>query len=101
MTIVLDSSTLAARNGLQPMLSGEKLAFKARRGFHRIGERPFECRVQKGQIEVTSRIVWAFEKFGRATHVRWPRAERLARELESARTTRGVPTADYAPSNRK
>ena len=38
--------------------------------------------VQKGQIDVSARIIWALEKFGWATHVRWPKPERLARKLK-------------------
>jgi stearoyl-CoA desaturase (delta-9 desaturase) len=33
--------------------------------------------VLRGQIDSTARIIWAFEKFGWATDVRWPRVERL------------------------
>ncbi|MFL6142320.1 MAG: acyl-CoA desaturase [Labedaea sp.] len=40
--------------------------------------------VQRGQIDVSARIIWAFEKFGWATQVRWPRADRLARKLKAA-----------------
>jgi stearoyl-CoA desaturase (delta-9 desaturase) len=43
--------------------------------------------VQKGQVDISARIIWTFEKLGWATDVRWPRPERLARKL--------------APSNRK
>ncbi|TDQ54867.1 acyl-CoA desaturase [Actinorugispora endophytica] len=34
--------------------------------------------VLKGQIDISARVIWAFEKFGWATKVRWPNAERLA-----------------------
>ena len=33
--------------------------------------------VQKGQIDISARIIWAFEKLGWATHVRWPKPERF------------------------
>ncbi|GAB3207498.1 acyl-CoA desaturase [Marinactinospora thermotolerans] len=34
--------------------------------------------VLKGQIDISARVIWAFEKLGWATKVRWPNAERLA-----------------------
>ena len=34
--------------------------------------------VDKGQIDSSARIIWAFEKLGWVHDVRWPRAERLA-----------------------
>jgi stearoyl-CoA desaturase (delta-9 desaturase) len=34
--------------------------------------------VLKGQIDISARVIWAFEKFGWATKVRWPNRERLA-----------------------
>ena len=34
--------------------------------------------VLKGQVDISARIIWAFEKLGWATKVRWPNAERLA-----------------------
>jgi stearoyl-CoA desaturase (delta-9 desaturase) len=38
--------------------------------------------VEKGQIDSTARVIWAFEKLGWATDVRWPVAKRLdARRL--------------------
>jgi stearoyl-CoA desaturase (delta-9 desaturase) len=57
--------------------------------------------VQKGQIDISARIIWAFEKLGWATHVRWPKPERLARKLKSTHTANGGPTTGRAPSNRK
>jgi stearoyl-CoA desaturase (delta-9 desaturase) len=33
--------------------------------------------VLRGQIDSTARIIWGFEKFGWATDVRWPKAERV------------------------
>jgi stearoyl-CoA desaturase (Delta-9 desaturase) len=53
--------------------------------------------VQRGQIDISARVIWAFEKLGWATHVRWPRPERLARKLRSTPTTGSGPTR----SNRK
>ncbi|HEV7646911.1 MAG TPA: acyl-CoA desaturase [Actinophytocola sp.] len=34
--------------------------------------------VLRGQIDISARLIWIFEKFGWATQVRWPRPERLA-----------------------
>ncbi|WP_017613704.1 acyl-CoA desaturase [Nocardiopsis salina] len=34
--------------------------------------------VLKGQIDISARLIWIFEKFGWATKVRWPNKERLA-----------------------
>ncbi|MCW2900434.1 MAG: Stearoyl-CoA 9-desaturase [Streptosporangiaceae bacterium] len=34
--------------------------------------------VLKGQVDISARAIWAFEKLGWATDVRWPKAERLA-----------------------
>ncbi|WP_046468963.1 acyl-CoA desaturase [Allosalinactinospora lopnorensis] len=34
--------------------------------------------VLKGQIDITARVIWMFEKLGWASKVRWPNAERLA-----------------------
>jgi stearoyl-CoA desaturase (delta-9 desaturase) len=34
--------------------------------------------VLRGQVDVSARVIWAFERLGWATDVRWPRAERLA-----------------------
>ncbi|WP_086849567.1 acyl-CoA desaturase [Amycolatopsis kentuckyensis] len=34
--------------------------------------------VLRGQVDVSARVIWAFERFGWATNVRWPRVERLA-----------------------
>ncbi len=33
--------------------------------------------VQRGQIDISARVIWAFEKLGWATAVRWPTARRL------------------------
>lgn len=35
--------------------------------------------VQKGQIDVSARLIWIFERFGWAWDVRWPTPERLAK----------------------
>ena len=35
--------------------------------------------VQRGQIDISARIIWAFEKLGWASNVRWPSRTRLAR----------------------
>jgi stearoyl-CoA desaturase (delta-9 desaturase) len=34
--------------------------------------------VLKGQVDISARIIWAFEKLGWASNVRWPDTERLA-----------------------
>ncbi|MGN6607420.1 MAG: acyl-CoA desaturase [Jatrophihabitans sp.] len=33
--------------------------------------------VLRGQLDISARIIWAFEKLGWATDVRWPKADRL------------------------
>ncbi|OLR92897.1 acyl-CoA desaturase [Actinokineospora bangkokensis] len=35
--------------------------------------------VRRGQVDISARVIWAFEKLGWATKVRWPVPERLAR----------------------
>ncbi len=35
--------------------------------------------VLRGQLDPSARVIWAFERLGWATDVRWPRAERLAK----------------------
>ncbi|WP_031468200.1 acyl-CoA desaturase [Sciscionella sediminilitoris] len=35
--------------------------------------------VQRGQIDISARLIWFFEKFGWAKNVRWPTSNRLAR----------------------
>ncbi|WP_189224347.1 acyl-CoA desaturase [Saccharothrix coeruleofusca] len=35
--------------------------------------------VKRGQIDISARMIWAFEKFGWATNVRWPNQQRLTR----------------------
>ena len=40
--------------------------------------------VRRGQIDISARIIWAFEKIGWVSHVRWPNPERLARKLRTA-----------------
>ncbi|NGY63114.1 acyl-CoA desaturase [Lentzea sp. NEAU-D13] len=39
--------------------------------------------VRRGQIDISARLIWVFEKLGWATKVRWPRPERLARNLKT------------------
>ncbi|MGW3962300.1 acyl-CoA desaturase [Amycolatopsis sp. NPDC005003] len=34
--------------------------------------------VLRGQVDISARVIWAFERFGWATNVRWPRMEKLA-----------------------
>ncbi|GAB3301262.1 acyl-CoA desaturase [Parasphingorhabdus pacifica] len=40
--------------------------------------------VRRGQIDISARLIWIFERFGWASHVRWPTQQRLGRL--SART---------------
>ena len=40
--------------------------------------------VRPGQIDISARVIWAFEKLGWVSKVRWPRPERLAGKLRSA-----------------
>jgi stearoyl-CoA desaturase (delta-9 desaturase) len=35
--------------------------------------------VQRGQIDISARTIWLFEKLGWAWNVRWPSPQRLAR----------------------
>jgi stearoyl-CoA desaturase (delta-9 desaturase) len=37
--------------------------------------------VMRGQLDISARVIWIFEKLGWATNVRWPRPERLAAKL--------------------
>jgi stearoyl-CoA desaturase (delta-9 desaturase) len=37
--------------------------------------------VLRGQLDISARVIWMFEKFGWAWAVRWPRPERLAAKL--------------------
>jgi stearoyl-CoA desaturase (delta-9 desaturase) len=39
--------------------------------------------VMRGQVDISARVIWIFEKFGWASAVRWPRPERLAAKLAS------------------
>jgi stearoyl-CoA desaturase (delta-9 desaturase) len=34
--------------------------------------------VLPGQVDISARVIWVFERLGWATQVRWPRADRLA-----------------------
>jgi stearoyl-CoA desaturase (delta-9 desaturase) len=43
--------------------------------------------VRRGQIDISARLIWIFEKLGWATKVRWPRPERLARKLKTTGST--------------
>jgi stearoyl-CoA desaturase (Delta-9 desaturase) len=40
--------------------------------------------VRPGQIDISARLIWIFEKLGWATQVRWPKPERLARLAKTA-----------------
>jgi len=48
--------------------------------------------VRPGQIDMSARVIWAFEKLGWATQVRWPTTSRLAR-LDTGLATPATPTA--------
>jgi stearoyl-CoA desaturase (Delta-9 desaturase) len=37
--------------------------------------------VMKGQVDISARTIWLFEKFGWASDVRWPKRDRLATKL--------------------
>jgi stearoyl-CoA desaturase (delta-9 desaturase) len=37
--------------------------------------------VGRGQLDISARLIWAFEKLGWVSDVRWPRPDRLARKL--------------------
>jgi stearoyl-CoA desaturase (delta-9 desaturase) len=37
--------------------------------------------VRRGQLDMSARLIWLFEKLGWATDVRWPKPDRLARKL--------------------
>jgi len=39
--------------------------------------------VMRGQIDISARVIWIFEKLGWAWNVRWPRPDRLAAKLAS------------------
>ncbi|RZQ63483.1 acyl-CoA desaturase [Amycolatopsis suaedae] len=41
--------------------------------------------VQRGQIDLSARLIWIFEKFGWAYNVRWPTPQRLARIAAESR----------------
>ncbi|MEU7785515.1 acyl-CoA desaturase [Amycolatopsis sp. NPDC049159] len=42
--------------------------------------------VRRGQLDMSARLIWLFEKLGWATDVRWPRPEHLARKLNPGYT---------------
>ena len=37
--------------------------------------------VLRGQIDISARVIWIFEKLGWASNVRWPKAERISSKL--------------------
>ncbi|MQA11917.1 MAG: acyl-CoA desaturase [Pseudonocardiaceae bacterium] len=41
--------------------------------------------VRRGQLDMSARTIWLFEKLGWATQVRWPKPERLGRKLSPGR----------------
>ncbi|WP_452101232.1 acyl-CoA desaturase [Catellatospora bangladeshensis] len=49
--------------------------------------------VRRGEIDVSARLIWVFEKLGWVHSVRWPTPERLARLAASAPATGGTPPA--------
>jgi stearoyl-CoA desaturase (Delta-9 desaturase) len=44
--------------------------------------------VRRGQIDISARVIWAFEKLGWVTSVRWPKPERFARKLKPTAANR-------------
>ncbi|WIX84117.1 acyl-CoA desaturase [Amycolatopsis carbonis] len=42
--------------------------------------------VRRGQLDISARIIWLFEKAGWVTDVRWPKPERLVRKLNPGYT---------------
>ena len=42
--------------------------------------------VLRGQIDISARVIWLFEKIGWAYDVRWPKPERLAAKMVKPRT---------------
>ncbi|MGH3492124.1 MAG: acyl-CoA desaturase [Sciscionella sp.] len=39
--------------------------------------------VRRGQLDISARVIWVFQKLGWVTKVRWPSADRLARKLKT------------------
>ena len=44
--------------------------------------------VLRGQIDISARVIWLFEKLGLATDVRWPKPERIAAKLVKTDSSR-------------
>lgn len=44
--------------------------------------------VLRGQIDISARVIWIFEKLGAASNVRWPKPERVAAKLVKPAATR-------------
>ncbi|MER7457199.1 acyl-CoA desaturase [Micromonospora sp. NPDC126480] len=44
--------------------------------------------VLRGQVDISARVIWLFEKLGAARDVRWPKPERIAAKLVKAGTER-------------
>jgi stearoyl-CoA desaturase (delta-9 desaturase) len=40
--------------------------------------------VLRGQVDISARLIWIFEKFGAASDVKWPKPERIAAKLVTA-----------------
>jgi stearoyl-CoA desaturase (delta-9 desaturase) len=40
--------------------------------------------VLRGQVDISARVIWIFEKFGAASDVKWPKPERIAAKLVTA-----------------
>jgi stearoyl-CoA desaturase (delta-9 desaturase) len=40
--------------------------------------------VLRGQIDISARVIWVFEKIGAASDVKWPRPERIAAKMAKA-----------------
>lgn len=41
--------------------------------------------VMRGQLDMSARLIWIFEKLGWVTNVRWPKPERVSAKLNSSR----------------
>jgi stearoyl-CoA desaturase (delta-9 desaturase) len=45
--------------------------------------------VRRGQIDISARLIWIFEKLGWVSRVRWPKPERLTRKLRTGSSPAG------------
>jgi stearoyl-CoA desaturase (delta-9 desaturase) len=40
--------------------------------------------VLRGQVDISARLIWFFERIGAASQVKWPNKERLAAKMSRA-----------------